>query len=86
MRLKRIVEDAFGFVRVRGEISGWKRASSGHCYLCLKDDKAVIDGVIWKGAAAALPLLYILVAARAIEAVVGPASTIVEMSGHRARP
>jgi exodeoxyribonuclease VII large subunit len=54
-RLKRAVEDAFGFVRVRGEISGWKRAGSGHCYLCLKDDKAVLDGVIWKAAAAALP-------------------------------
>jgi exodeoxyribonuclease VII large subunit len=54
MALKRTVEDAFGFVRVRGEISGWKQAGSGHCYLCLKDDKAVIDGVIWKGQAAAL--------------------------------
>jgi exodeoxyribonuclease VII large subunit len=55
MRLKRTVEDAFGFVRVRGEISGWKRAASGHCYLCLKDDKAVLDGVLWKANAAALP-------------------------------
>ena len=55
MRLKRTVEDAFGFVRVRGEISGWKRAASGHCYLCLKDDKAVIDGVLWKATAAGLP-------------------------------
>ena len=55
MRLKRTVEDSFGFVRVRGEISGWKKAGSGHCYLCLKDDKAVLDGVIWKGTAAALP-------------------------------
>jgi exodeoxyribonuclease VII large subunit len=54
MRLKRTVEDAFGFVRVRGEISGWKRAASGHCYLCLKDDKAVIDGVLWKATAAGL--------------------------------
>jgi len=52
--LKRTVEDAFGHVRVRGEISGWKRAASGHCYLCLKDDKAVIDGVIWKATAGAL--------------------------------
>jgi exodeoxyribonuclease VII large subunit len=52
--LKRTVEDSFGHVRVRGEISGWKQAGSGHCYLCLKDDKAVIDGVIWKGQAAAL--------------------------------
>ena len=51
--LKRTVEDAFGHVRVRGEISGWKRAVSGHCYLCLKDDKAVIDGVIWKAVAGA---------------------------------
>ncbi len=55
MRLKRTVEDAFGFVRVRGEISGWKRAASGHCYLCLKDEKAVIDGVLWKATAAGLP-------------------------------
>jgi exodeoxyribonuclease VII large subunit len=54
MALKRTVEDSFGHVRVRGEISGWKRAASGHCYLCLKDDKAVIDGVLWKGQAAAL--------------------------------
>src|SRR3954447_16242301 len=53
-RLKRTVEDAFGFVRVRGEISGWKQAGSGHCYLCLKDDKAVLDGVIWKANGAAL--------------------------------
>ena len=42
-------------MRVRGEISGWKRAASGHCYLCLKDDKAVLDGVLWKATAAALP-------------------------------
>ena len=52
--LKRVVEDAFGHVRVRGEISGWKRHTSGHCYLALKDDRAVIDGVIWKGNAAGL--------------------------------
>jgi len=54
-RLKRTVEGAFGHVRIRGEISGWKRAGSGHCYLALKDDAAVIDGVIWRGAASALP-------------------------------
>jgi len=52
--LKRSVEDAFGHVRVRGEISGWKRHTSGHCYLALKDDRAVIDGVVWKGQAATL--------------------------------
>jgi exodeoxyribonuclease VII large subunit len=54
-RLKRMVEGEFGHVRLRGEISGYKRAASGHVYLCLKDESAVIDGVIWRGAAAALP-------------------------------
>jgi len=52
--LKRSVEDAFGHVRVRGEVSGFKRVASGHCYLTLKDDRACIDGVIWKGGASAL--------------------------------
>ncbi|MFM9827284.1 MAG: exodeoxyribonuclease VII large subunit [Sphingomonas sp.] len=52
--LKRMVEGEFGHVRLRGELSGVKRAASGHIYLSLKDDSAVIDGVIWKGAAAAL--------------------------------
>ena len=48
--LKRTVEDAYGYVRVRGEISGFKGASpSGHCYFRLKDDRAVLEGVIWKG-------------------------------------
>jgi exodeoxyribonuclease VII large subunit len=55
--LKRTVEDAFSFVRVRGEISGFKRASSGHMYLALKDDKAVLDGVCWRGQAAKLGLV-----------------------------
>jgi exodeoxyribonuclease VII large subunit len=53
-RLKRMVEGEFGHVRLRGEISGYKRVTSGHCYLSLKDDSAVIDGVIWKGNAAQL--------------------------------
>jgi len=52
--LKRTVEDAFSFVRVRGEISGFKRASSGHLYLALKDDSAVLDAVCWRGAAGKL--------------------------------
>jgi exodeoxyribonuclease VII large subunit len=48
--LKRTVEDAYGYVRVRGEVSGFRGASpSGHCYFRLKDDKAVLEGVIWKG-------------------------------------
>ncbi len=48
--LKRTVEDAFGFVRVKGEISQPKVAASGHCYLRLKDETAVLDAVIWRGA------------------------------------
>ena len=48
-QLKRHVEGAFSHVRLRGEISGWKRAASGHAYLKLKDMDATIDGVIWKG-------------------------------------
>jgi exodeoxyribonuclease VII large subunit len=47
--LKRTVEDAYGYVRVRGEISGYKGPhSSGHVYFALKDERAKIDGVIWK--------------------------------------
>ncbi|MEX0582683.1 MAG: exodeoxyribonuclease VII large subunit [Sneathiella sp.] len=49
--LKRTVEDVFGHVRVRAEISGLKRAASGHVYLTLKDDKAVLDGIMWRGTA-----------------------------------
>jgi len=49
--LKRTVEDGFPFVRVRGEISGLKAASSGHVYFDLKDDKAVLNAIIWKQSA-----------------------------------
>jgi exodeoxyribonuclease VII large subunit len=47
--LKRTLEDRFGHVRLRGEISKVNRHASGHVYLTLKDDKACIDGVVWKG-------------------------------------
>lgn len=47
--IKRMVEDRFGRVMLRGEISGWKVATSGHVYFRLKDDSAVIDAVCWKG-------------------------------------
>jgi exodeoxyribonuclease VII large subunit len=48
--LKRTVEDRFGLVRVRGEISGYRGPhSSGHCYFSLKDANARLDAVIWKG-------------------------------------
>jgi exodeoxyribonuclease VII large subunit len=47
--LKRTVEDTYGYVRVRGEISGFKGAhASGHCYFSLKDDKARLEAVVWK--------------------------------------
>src|SRR5450631_3766649 len=48
--LRKTVEDAYGYVRVRGEVSGFKGPSpSGHVYFRLKDDRAVLEGVIWKG-------------------------------------
>ncbi|NPV21832.1 exodeoxyribonuclease VII large subunit [Bradyrhizobium aeschynomenes] len=48
--LKRTVEDQFGHVRVRGEITGFRGPhSSGHCYFALKDESAKIEAVIWKG-------------------------------------
>jgi exodeoxyribonuclease VII large subunit len=52
--LKRTVEAAFGLVRVRGEISGFKRHSSGHLYFALKDADAALDAVMWKGLAGSL--------------------------------
>jgi len=52
--LKRTVEDTYPYVRVRGEISGFKRAASGHLYLALKDESAVLDGVCWRGVAGRL--------------------------------
>src|SRR5438132_8821146 len=49
--LKKTVEDSYGFVRVRGEITGYRGPhSSGHNYFALKDEGAKIDAVIWKGA------------------------------------
>ena len=52
--LKRTVESGFDHVRVRGEISGFKRHSSGHLYYCLKDTEAVLDAVSWRGSVARL--------------------------------
>ena len=49
--LKLTVEKTFGRIRLRGEISGFKRAQSGHLYFSLKDKTAVIDGVCWRGTA-----------------------------------
>ena len=47
--LKRTIEDAYGFVRLRGELSKVTFHGNGHVYLDLKDEKASISGVIWKG-------------------------------------
>ena len=52
--LKRTVEGQFAHVRIRGELSGVKRAASGHVYMALKDDRAVLDGVCWRGTAGRL--------------------------------
>jgi len=48
--LKRTVEDAYGLVRLRGEISGYRGPhGSGHCYFKLKDEGAAIEAVVWRG-------------------------------------
>ena len=48
--LKRTVEDAYGHVRLRGEISGFRGPhGSGHSYFSIKDERAVIDAIVWKG-------------------------------------
>jgi exodeoxyribonuclease VII large subunit len=54
--IKRVIEEDFGFVRLRAEISGFKRAASGHLYMTLKDADSAIDGVCWRGAAAKLDI------------------------------
>src|SRR5215472_15511380 len=55
--LKKTVEDAFGYVRVRGEISGYRGPqASGHCYFALKDEGAKIEAVIWRTAFARMRL------------------------------
>ena len=54
--LKRTLEDTFGHVRVRGELGRVSRPASGHVYLDLKDDRAVISGVIWKGTASRMKI------------------------------
>lgn len=49
--IKRTVEDAFGYVRINGEISGFKKATSGHIYFTLKDESATLSAVCFRGAA-----------------------------------
>ena len=52
--LRRLVEDSFAHVRVRGEVSRLTLARSGHMYVTFKDENAVLDGVCWKGTVARL--------------------------------
>src|SRR5215218_2003291 len=54
MSLKRTIETSYGRVRVRGEISGFKRHASGHCYFSLKDEGACMDAVVWRSSAQSL--------------------------------
>ncbi len=57
-KLKRTVEETFGNVRVRGEISGFRGPhSSGHCYFSIKDEKARLEAVIWRGVASRLKFM-----------------------------
>jgi exodeoxyribonuclease VII large subunit len=52
--IKRVIEGEFSHVRIKGEVGRVSRPRSGHIYLDLKDDKSVINGVIWKGVAGRL--------------------------------
>jgi exodeoxyribonuclease VII large subunit len=52
--IREVVEGTFSRVRVRAEISGLKRHSSGHTYFSLKDDESVLDAVCWRGTPQAL--------------------------------
>ena len=53
--IKHCVENRFNHVRIKGEIFGCKRADSGHYYLSLKDENAIIAAVCWRGVAPPLP-------------------------------
>jgi len=55
--VKRTIEGAYGLVRVRGELMRVKRHTSGHIYLCLKDDDASLDGVVWRSSASKLSVV-----------------------------
>src|SRR5262245_57511343 len=55
MALKRTIEDAYGYVRVRGELGNVKYHSSGHVYLDLKDEKACLAGIVFRVTAARIP-------------------------------
>src|SRR6201982_2619620 len=56
---RRTVEDAYGYVRVRGEISGYRGPhSSGHCYFALKDESARIEAGVWRASFARMRIKH----------------------------
>jgi len=55
MALKRTIETAYDHVRVRGELGRVTIARSGHIYADIKDDKAVLNTIMWKGQVSRLP-------------------------------
>ena len=54
--LKSTIEDNFGYVRIKGELSGINKHSSGHIYLILKDENAIINGIIWRSSVAKIKI------------------------------
>jgi exodeoxyribonuclease VII large subunit len=56
MALKRTIEDAYGYVRVRGELGKVSYHGNGHVYFDLKDDRACVSGVIWRSTAPRIKL------------------------------
>lgn len=54
--MRELLEAQFGAVWVRGEISNLRRHGSGHCYFTLKDDRAQLPAVLFRGAAAGAPV------------------------------
>ena len=57
LALKKMVETGFSRIRVKGEISGLKRHTSGHVYFALKDQDSVLDAVCWRGSFQALSIV-----------------------------
>ena len=54
--IKNLIEDNFGYIRVKGEIGRVSKPASGHIYFDLKDKDSVISGIIWKGNASVLEI------------------------------
>ena len=54
--LKSTIEDKFGYVRIKGELSGVNNHSSGHIDLTLKDENAVINGIVWRSSVAKIKI------------------------------